>query len=57
LVKRVLDVELHFTSAEEPTTFAATKRECWRVAMIEEMDLITNNATMELVDLRPGHRA
>jgi hypothetical protein len=55
---RVLDTELHFTSAEEPTTFAVVEREsCWREAMTEEMNSITDNATWELAELPPGHRA
>jgi hypothetical protein len=57
-IPRVLDAELHYTSVEEPATFTAAEREpCWRVAMTEEMDSITDNATWELVDLPPGHRA
>ena len=55
---RNLDAELHFTSAEEPATFAAAEREpCWRAAMTEEMKAITDNATWELVELPTGHRA
>jgi len=55
---RNLDAELHFTSAEEPATFAAAEREpCWRAAMTEEMMAITDNATWELVELPTGHHA
>jgi hypothetical protein len=57
-VPRILDNQLHFTSAEEPTTFAAAEREpCWKAAMTEEMKSITDNATWELADLSPGFRA
>jgi hypothetical protein len=57
-IPRILDTELHYTSAEELTTFTAAEHEsCWRAAMTEEMDSITDNATWELVDLPPGHRA
>jgi len=58
LVPRVLDNELHFTSVEEPSTFAIVEREpCWLAAMIEEMKSITDNSTWELVKLPPEHRA
>lgn len=57
LAPRVLDDELHFTSAEEPASFAVAEREaCWRLAMIKEMNSITNNTTWDLVELPPGHR-
>jgi len=44
-------------SAEEPATFAVTKREAeWRRAMIEEMWSIEANRTWELVDPPMGCR-
>jgi hypothetical protein len=57
-IPRILDSELHFTSAEEPTTFTAADCEpCRKAAMTEEMKSITDNHTWELVDLPPGFRA
>jgi hypothetical protein len=45
-VPRILDNQLHFTSAEEPGTFNAAEREpCWKAAMTEEMKSIIDNAT------------
>ncbi|WVZ79226.1 hypothetical protein U9M48_026830 [Paspalum notatum var. saurae] len=46
-----LDDELHFSSAEEPPSFAAAEQdESWRQAMLEEMSSIQENQTWELVD-------
>ncbi|WVZ95085.1 LOW QUALITY PROTEIN: hypothetical protein U9M48_040890 [Paspalum notatum var. saurae] len=46
-----LDDELHFSSAEEPPSFAAAEQdENWRQAMLEEMSSIQENQTWELVD-------
>lgn len=43
---------------EEPGSFAeAEQQECWRRAMIEEMQSIEENSTWQLVDLPAGHRA
>ncbi|WVZ73170.1 hypothetical protein U9M48_021514 [Paspalum notatum var. saurae] len=51
LAARALDDELHFSSAEEPPSFAAAKQdESWRQAMLEEMSSIQENQTWELVD-------
>ncbi|WVZ53904.1 hypothetical protein U9M48_004791 [Paspalum notatum var. saurae] len=58
LVPRVLDDELHFTSADEPASFKEAEREpCWRQAMREEMKAIEDNSTWELASLPTGHRA
>jgi hypothetical protein len=57
-IERELDGRLHFTSAEEPPTFATAEREAsWWAAMTEEMDSIIDNNTWELVELPPGHQA
>jgi hypothetical protein len=57
-IERELDGRFHFTSAEEPPTFAAAEREAsWRAAMTEEIDSIVDNSTWELVELPPGHQA
>jgi hypothetical protein len=57
-IPRVLIDELHFTSTEELATSTATECDpCWKAAMTEEMNSITDNATWELVDLLPGFRA
>jgi hypothetical protein len=57
-IEREFEAQLHFTSAEEPSTFAAAEREPSRhAAMVEEMDSIIDNGTWELVELPPGHRA
>ncbi|WVZ64455.1 hypothetical protein U9M48_013964 [Paspalum notatum var. saurae] len=51
LAARALDDELHFSSAEEPPSFAAAEQsESWRQAMLEEMSSIQENQTWELVD-------
>lgn len=58
LAVRQLDHELHFSSAEEPSSFKIAQQEpCWKQAMEEEMRSINDNHTWELVDLPPGHRA
>ncbi|WVZ81041.1 hypothetical protein U9M48_028468 [Paspalum notatum var. saurae] len=51
-VARALDDgELHFSSAEEPPSFAVAEQgESWRRAMLEEMSSIQENQTWELVD-------
>ncbi|WVZ62952.1 hypothetical protein U9M48_012640 [Paspalum notatum var. saurae] len=51
LAARALDDELHFSSAEEPPSFAAAEQDkSWRQAMLEEMSSIQENQTWELVD-------
>ncbi|KAF8697536.1 hypothetical protein HU200_035869 [Digitaria exilis] len=58
LAALVIDQELHCTSLEEPPSFAIAERDAnWRAAMIEEMTATTHNATWELVELPPRHRA
>jgi hypothetical protein len=55
----VVDIgELHTISSEELSTFVeAGQSECWRAAMIEEMNSINDNKTWMLEDLPKGHRA
>jgi len=55
---RVLDdLELHLGSAEEPPSFAAAEQEaCWWAAMLEEMAVVEENRTWELVDPPIGCR-
>ena len=49
------DPELLLISAEEPPTFALAERDAnWRQAMLEEMKVIKENETWELVDPPPG---
>jgi hypothetical protein len=49
---------LHAISSDEPSTFAeAEQSECWRAAMIEEMNSINDNKTWTLQDLPKGQRA
>ncbi|WVZ64847.1 hypothetical protein U9M48_014314 [Paspalum notatum var. saurae] len=51
LATRALDDELHFSSTEEPPSFAAAEQdESWWQAMLEEMSSIQENQTWELVD-------
>lgn len=58
LAERNIDAELHFTTAEEPSSFAEAEVEgCWRAAMIEEMNAINDNATWDLIELPRGQRA
>ena len=58
LASRLLnDQELLLVSAEEPPTFALAKRDRnWRRAMLEEMKVIEENETKELVDPPLGCR-
>ncbi|WVZ50883.1 hypothetical protein U9M48_002090 [Paspalum notatum var. saurae] len=43
-----MDDELHFSSAEEPPSFAAAEQDkSWRRAMLEEMSSIQENQTWE----------
>jgi hypothetical protein len=54
----VFNVELNFTSADEPMTFCEAEREqSWRQAMIDKMKSIEDNGTWELTSLPAGHRA
>jgi hypothetical protein len=58
LARRVLNVELNFTSAEEPMSFKKAEHDAaWRAAMREEMKVIEDNDTWELTSLPAGHRA
>jgi hypothetical protein len=58
LAHRVLNVELNFTSVEEPTSFKEVEQDAaWRMAMCEEMKAIEDNDTWELTSLPAGHRA
>jgi hypothetical protein len=58
LARRVFNVELNFTSADETTSFHEEEREeSWRQAMIEEIKSIEDNNTWELTSLLAGHRA
>jgi hypothetical protein len=58
LARRVLNAELNFTSAEEPTSFKEAEQDAaWRAAMREEMKAIEDNDTWELTSLPVGHRA
>jgi hypothetical protein len=58
LTHRMLNVELNFTSAEEPTSFKEAEQDAtWRAAMREEMKAIEDNDTWELTSLPAGHRA
>jgi transposase InsO family protein len=58
LARRVLNAELNFTSAEEPTSFKEAEQDAaWRAAMREEMKAIEDNDTWELTSLPAGHRA
>jgi hypothetical protein len=55
---RTVEDELHFISAEEPSSFRkAEQQECWRKEMEEEMQSIVDNHTWDLVELPRGHRA
>lgn len=58
LAARLLDEELHFSSAEVPASLREAEKEaCWRGAMLEEMKSITDNNTWDLVELPRGHHA
>jgi hypothetical protein len=58
LVRRVLNAELNFTAADEPSSFCKAKQEeSWRLAMIEEMKAIDDNETWELTTHPAGHCA
>jgi hypothetical protein len=51
-------VEVHVTSADEPSTFVEEiNNPCWKKAMEEEVDSIINNKTWSLEELPTGHRA
>jgi hypothetical protein len=53
---RTVEDELHFISAEEPSSFRkAEQQECWRKEMEEEMQSIVDNHTWDLVELPRGH--
>jgi hypothetical protein len=46
LARRVLAKELHFTTADEPTTFVEAEQEAsWRQAMCDELKSIEDNGT------------
>lgn len=58
LTLRVLDSELLFTTADEPTLLSeAEQHECWHHVMLDMMKPINYSDTWELVDLPAGHRA
>jgi hypothetical protein len=58
LARRMLNMELNFTSAEELALFNEAKKEAaWRAAMREEMKAIEDNDTWELTSLAVGHYA
>jgi hypothetical protein len=58
LTRRVLVKELHFTTADEPTTFAEAEQEAsWRQAMCDELKSIEDNSTWELTSLPASHKA
>jgi hypothetical protein len=49
--------ELHLAASDEPKSFRdADEHACWRQAMRDEMDSITENDTWELATLPAGHR-
>jgi hypothetical protein len=51
-------VEVHVTSADEPSTFVEEiNNPCWKKAMEEEVDSIINNKTWSLEELPTSHRA
>jgi hypothetical protein len=57
LARRVLAKELHFTTADEPTTFVEAEQEAsWRQAMCDELKSIEDNGTWELTSLPNGHK-
>jgi hypothetical protein len=58
LTRRVFNVELNFTSADEPASFREAEREeSWRQAMIDELKSIEDNGTWELTSLPAGQQA
>jgi hypothetical protein len=49
---------LHLMVGEEPTSFAeAEKEDCWRRAMLDELQSIDENRTWTLTTIPAGHRA
>ena len=47
-----------YLAAKDPRSVeAALKEQCWREAMVAEMDSIGANKTWEMTTLPPGHRA
>jgi hypothetical protein len=49
---------LHLVVGEEPSTFVvAEKEDCWRRAMLDELQSIDDNNTWTLTTLPAGHRA
>uniref|UniRef100_A0ACD5TNV1 Uncharacterized protein n=1 Tax=Avena sativa TaxID=4498 RepID=A0ACD5TNV1_AVESA len=59
LAEQFFDNEvLHLAAGEEPTSFAEAEREdCWRRAMLDELQSIDSNNTWTLTSLPVGHRA
>jgi hypothetical protein len=56
LARRVFNIELNFSSSDEPTSFhEAEHEESWRQAMINEMKWIEDNDIWELTSLLEGH--
>uniref|UniRef100_A0A8I6Y7V3 Integrase catalytic domain-containing protein n=1 Tax=Hordeum vulgare subsp. vulgare TaxID=112509 RepID=A0A8I6Y7V3_HORVV len=52
------DEELHMVTGEEPTSFEEAEHEdCWRQAMLDELQSINDNNTWTLTTLPPDHRA
>jgi hypothetical protein len=52
------DEVLHLVSGEEPASFAEAEREdCWRRAMLDELQSVDDNGTWTLTTLPAGRRA
>ena len=52
------DQELHLVTGEEPASFAEAKHEdCWRRAMLDELQSIDDNNNWTLTMLPAGHQA